>query len=158
MQRWRAGELWRLGIFSGGGEETWGNLPGEEGGGLSWSQRTCRGVLETSSPQDMHLGHQLGVTAQGAPARARRLIQAQLPETGQRRGGRSQRGVRKMEDKGVQEEGRGEEQCLVRHCSSWANALGFLLLYPHPRVPHPSPREKQFTEHLLCAKPSAGML
>lgn len=35
-----------------------------------------------------------------------------------------------MEDKGVQEEGRGD--------SSWANSLGFPLLYPHPRVPAPS--------------------
>lgn len=41
-----------------------GRLPGEAGGGLSLSQRTCRGVLETSSPQDMHLGHQLRVAAQ----------------------------------------------------------------------------------------------
>lgn len=27
-------------------------------------ERTCRGVLETSSSQDMHLGHLLGVATQ----------------------------------------------------------------------------------------------
>lgn len=32
-------------------------------GGLSLSERTCWGVLETSSPLDMHLGHLLGVAA-----------------------------------------------------------------------------------------------
>lgn len=101
-------------LQQGRGGRDMGNLPREESGGLSSSQRTCRGVLETSSPQDMHLGHQLGVAAQGAPARAGRLIQAQLPGTGQRRrGGRSRRGVRKMEDKGVQEVGRGGERSSI---------------------------------------------
>lgn len=36
----------------------------------------CWGVLETGGPQDMHLGHLLGVAAQGAPAGVGRFIQA----------------------------------------------------------------------------------
>lgn len=47
----------------------------------------CRGVFETCSPQDVYLGHLLGIAAQGAPAGAGRLIQAQLPGAGQRRRG-----------------------------------------------------------------------
>ena len=60
---------------------------GDGGWGLSAGKLTCRGVFETCSPQDVYLGHLLGIAAQGAPAGAGRLIQAQLPGAGQRRRG-----------------------------------------------------------------------
>ena len=55
---------------------------GDEGWGLSAGKLTCRGVFETCSPQDVYLGHLLGIAAQGAPAGAGRLVQAQLPGAG----------------------------------------------------------------------------
>lgn len=93
-------------------EETWGNLRGWwwwGGGGIFLVERTCWGILETSSPQDMHLCHLLRVATQGAPAGAGGLIQAQLSGTGQRRkGGKSQSEARKMKGEGVSRSGEGK--------------------------------------------------
>lgn len=61
------------------------------GGGIFLVERTCRGILETSSPQDMHLCHLLRVATQRAPAGAGGLVQAQLSGTGRRRKGGSHR-------------------------------------------------------------------
>lgn len=61
---------------------------GKRAGGLSLEELTCGGVLEASSPQDVYLGHQLGVATEGAPAGVWGLIQAQFPDMGwQGRGG-----------------------------------------------------------------------
>lgn len=75
---------------------------GKRAKGLSPGELTCWGVLETSSPQDMHLGHLLGVATQGTPAGAGGLIQAQLPGRGQEEG-QVIEGVRTAEGEGVEE-------------------------------------------------------
>lgn len=61
-------------------------MAGEQGLG-AFCKLTCRGVFETCGPQDVYLGHLLGIATQGAPAGAGRLVQAQLPGAEQRRRG-----------------------------------------------------------------------
>lgn len=86
----------------------WGEATslGKRAKGLSLGELTCWGVLETGSPQDMHLGHLLGVATQGTPAGAGGLIQAQLPGRGQEEG-QVIEGVRTAEGEGVEEVERG---------------------------------------------------
>ena len=76
LQGGSAGELWRLCLWLG--DKGWGVSPGK---------LTCLGVFETGGPQDVNLGHLLGIATQRAPAGAGRLIQTQFPGAGQRRRG-----------------------------------------------------------------------
>lgn len=89
---------------SGAGEER-GDLPGRRHGASG--KLTCWGVLETSGPQDMHLGDLLGVAAQGAPAGAGGLIQAQLPGAGRGERGSDGEGPGGQRARGFQKGGAG---------------------------------------------------
>lgn len=149
-------------LWLSSGEGAWAISLGRWVLELSLGQLTCRGVLETSGPEDVHLCHLLGVAAQGAPAGAGGLVQAQLPGTGQRRrGARWWRGPGRWKVRGFKKRGRGNSRKLCKFSPDVARpgqaATGFLLLSLYCREPGPPGEKRQFTEHVRCAKLAAGM-